>query len=103
MELKTLARLVRQSTDYQKNRKKLQEQIKTDLVLTHNGSLFNVSPELIAFLNAWTEETIFVEDQFGNPVLCNRQQMLDDAKQHYQRTLNRWHNLHEELKHARKV
>jgi hypothetical protein len=103
MELKTLARQVRQSTDYQKNRKTLEEQIKTDLVLSHADSLFAVTPELISFLNAWTEDTIFVQDQFGNPVLCNRAQMLAEAKQHYQRTLNRWHALHEELKHARKI
>lgn len=103
MELKTLARLVKQSTDYQKNRQKLHEQIKTDLVMTHAESLFEVTPELIAFLHAWDEDEVFVEDQFGNPVLCNRQQFLKECKQHYHRVLNRWHALHEELKHARKI
>jgi hypothetical protein len=103
MELKTLARVVRQNTDYQNNRQKLQEQIKTDLVLAHANSLFQITPELIAFLHAWDQDQIYVEDQFGNPILCNRTELLHEAKQHYHRTLNRWHALHEELKHARKI
>ncbi len=103
MELKTLARQIRQSTDYQKNKQKLREQIKTDLVLAHGNGLFAVTPELIAFLHSWDQDQIYLEDQFGNPVLCDRIQLLTEAKQHYQRVLNRWHSLHEELIHARKI
>lgn len=98
-----MAREIRQATDYQKNQQRLREQIKTDLVITHGGGMFTITPELIAFLSAWDEEMIYLEDQFQKPILCNRVQLLHEAKQQYHRVLNRWHGLHEELKHARKI
>lgn len=103
MTLSALALEIKQATDYQRNRTQLREQMKADLVVHHNDGLFIVTPELIAFLNAWTDEELFVEDHYGNPIKCNRAALLDQCKQQHQRVLNRWHKLNEELQRVRKI
>jgi len=103
MTLTALALEIKQATDIQRNRTLLREQTKADLVVHHNDGLFIVTPELIGFLNAWTDDELFVEDQYGNPIHCNRTALLEKCKQQYQRVLNRWHGLHEELQRVRKI
>jgi hypothetical protein len=103
MTLNTLALEIKQATDYQRNRTLLREQIKADLVVSHNDGLFVVTPELIGFLNAWDDDELFVEDQYGNPIKCNRMALLKQCKQQHQRVLNRWHGLHDELQRVRKI
>lgn len=94
---------IKQATDYQINKRILHEKITTDLHLAHNNGLFKVTPELIAFLNAWDSEELFLADTYENPIKVNRQEFLALCKQHYQMVMNTWHTQHEELKRARKV
>ncbi len=44
---------IRLATDFQINKKILREKIQTDLHMTHNGGLFRITPELIAFVKTW--------------------------------------------------
>ena len=94
---------VKQATDYQVNKRILREKIQTDLHFAHNGGLFKVTPELIAFLYAWDSEELFLEDTYQNPIQVNRQEFLKLCKQHYQMVMNTWHIQHEEIRRARKV
>ena len=103
MSLNTLVDQVRQSTDYQRNRKRLRDQIQTDLMIAHESGLFKITPELIAFLSVWDEDILYLEDQYGNPIKCNRPVLLEACKQQYQRVINRWHVQHEELQQVRKI
>lgn len=98
-----LVNQIRQSTDYQTNKKILREKVQADLHFAYNGGLFKSSPELIAFLNAWDSDELFLEDTYSNPIKVNRQELLSLCKQHYQMAMNAWHVQHEELKRARKV
>lgn len=102
-DLNQLIQEIRLSTDYQVNKRILREKIQTDLQVAHNGGLFKVTPELIAFLNAWDSEELFLEDTYSNPIKVNRLEFLDLCKQHYQMVMNGWHCQHEEIKRARKV
>ena len=103
MSIQDLAVEIKQSTDFQKNLQLLREKITADLVVNHNEGLFAVTPELISFLSCWTEDEVYLEDVYHNPILCDRAILLDQAKKQYHKTLNRWHNLHEELKRVRKI
>ena len=94
---------IKQSTDYQTNKRILREKIQTDLHFTYNGGLFKASQELIGFLNAWTSEEVFVEDTYQNPIQANRIELLELTKQHYQTAMNAWHINHDKLKRTRKV
>jgi hypothetical protein len=102
-DLENLIEQVKQATDYQVNIKVLREKIKTDLHVAHNGGLFQVSPELIAFLNCWDQDEIYLEDSYHNPVRVNRPQLLELSCERYQQVMNDWHQEHERLKKIRKV
>jgi len=94
---------IRLVTDFQTNKKILREKIQTDLHMTHNGGLFKITPELIAFVKTWPIDEIYLEDTYENPVKIDRQTFLVSAQQHYQLVMNRWHNEYEELRKIRKI
>jgi len=94
---------VRRATDYQANKQILREKIQTDLHIAYNGGLFKVTPDLIGFLSVWTDDIVYLEDTYENPIEINRVELLTQCKQHYQQVMNRWHQLHAELKQIRRV
>lgn len=102
-DLDKLANQIKLATDYQINKRILREKITTDLHVPYNGGLFKVSPELIAFLNSWDEDELFLEDTYQNPIKINRAEFLTICKQHYQMVMNTWHIQHEEIRRIRKV
>ena len=101
--LEQITQQIRLATDYQTNKRILREKIQTDLHVPYNGGLFKVSPELIAFLNAWDSDELFLEDTYQNPIKINRAEFLTLCKQQYQMVMNSWHIQHEEIKRVRKV
>lgn len=94
---------IKQSTDYQINKRLLKEKIVTDLHLPYNNGLFLVKPELIAFLATWPDEKLYLEDVYENPIELNRDEFLYHCRLHYQTLMNKWHQQHEELKRIRKI
>lgn len=102
-ELDQLIQEIRLATDYQVNKRILREKIQTDLQVAYNGGLFKVTPDLIAFLNAWDSDELFLEDTYQNPIRVNRLEFLELCKGHYQMVMNTWHCQHEEIRRARKV
>jgi hypothetical protein len=71
--------------------------------MTHNGGLFKISPELLAFVQTWPIDELYLEDVYENPVKIDRQTFLITAQQHYQTVMNRWHQQYEDLKKIRKI
>jgi hypothetical protein len=102
-ELENLVSEIKQSTDYQINRAILREKIQTDLHITHNGGLFKVTPDLISFLTVMSDEILYLEDTYNNPIEVDRLGLLITAREHYQQVMNRWHQEHAELKRLRKI
>lgn len=94
---------IRLATDYQKNKRELREKILTDLHLTYNGGLFLIDSGLLAFLATWHNDELCLEDVYKNPIKINREELLSQARQHYQSTMNAWHIEHERLKQIRKI
>ena len=94
---------IKQSTDYQTNKRILREKIEGDLHFPYNGGLFKATQELVAFLNAWDSDELVLEDTYQNPIKVSRLEFLTLCKQHYQIAMNAWHIQHDELKRIRKV
>jgi len=94
---------IKLSTDFQLNKKILREKIQTDLHMAHGGGLFKITPELIAFVQTWPNDEIYLEDIYQNPILIDQPTFLVTAQQHYQKVMNLWHNEFEQLKKIRKV
>jgi len=102
-DLEKITEQIRLATDYQVNKRILREKIQTDLHLPYNSGLFKVSLELIAFLNSWDSDELFLEDTYQNPIKINRAEFLTLCKQQYQMVMNTWHIQHEEIRRARKI
>jgi hypothetical protein len=103
MTIQPIVDRIKKSTDYQVNKTILREQIQTDLHFAHNGGLFKITPELLAFVATWPVEELFLEDSYQNPIEVDKQVFLVTAQQHYQKVMNRWSQQHAELKQIRKV
>ena len=102
-DLEKITEQIRLATDYQINKRILREKMLADLHVPYNGGLFKVSPELIAFLNSWDSDELFLEDTYQNPIKINRAEFLTLCKKQYQMVMNTWHIQHEEIRRARKV
>ena len=102
-DINELVNQIRQSTDYQINKRILREKIQTDLHVPYNGGLFKVTPELLSFLSTYRYTTLYIEDAYQNPIEIDKQVFLVKAQQHYHSVMNDWHEQHEELKRIRKV
>ena len=98
-----LVNQIRLATDYQKNKRELREKILTDLHLTYDGGLFLIDIQLLAFLATWPDDELYLEDVYNNPIKINREELLSQARKHYQSTMNAWHIEHEKLKQIRKI
>jgi hypothetical protein len=94
---------VRKATNFQVNKQILREKIQTDLHMTHNGGMFKITPELLAFVKTWPVDELYLEDVYENPIQIDRQIFLITAQQHYQTVMNQWHQEYEELKKIRKI
>ena len=102
-EINDLLAEVKKSTNYQTNKRILREKIQTELHFPHNGGLFKVTPELLAFVATWPTDTLYIEDTYQNPILVDKQVFLVTAQQHYQKVMDMWNTQHNELKRIRKV
>ena len=102
-QINQLVEQIRVATDYQKNKQALREKILTDLHLPYAGGLFLIDTNLLAFLATWPNDELYIEDVYNNPIKIIRQELLDQARQHYQSAMNTWHIEHEELKRIRKI
>jgi len=102
-ELAQLTTEIRRATDYQINKRILREKIQTDLHFAHNGGLFKITPEILAFVQSWPVDELYLEDTYQNPIQINKSVFLVTAQQHYQQVMNTWHQQHAELRKIRKV
>jgi hypothetical protein len=98
-----LVQEIQLATDFQINKRILKEKIVGDLHMAHSGGLFNVTPELLAFVQTWPNDEMYLEDVYENPVKLDRREFLVTAQQHYQTVMNRWHNEYHKLKQIRKI
>jgi hypothetical protein len=98
-----LLTMIKQSTDYQTNKRILREKVQTDLCLPYNGGMFAVDMTLLSFLATWEDDELYIEDTYQNPIRVNRLELLTLARAHYQKVMNYWHIQHDELKRRRKV
>jgi hypothetical protein len=102
-DIENLITEIKQATDYQINKRILREKIQTDLHFAHNGGLFKITTDLLAFVQTWPVNELYLEDVYQNPIEIDKQIFLVTAQQHYQKVMNRWHQEHNELKRLRKI
>lgn len=102
MHVEQIQSISNQAFDRENARLALRERIQAELVMTTNGGMFKITPELLAFVQTWPIEDLYLEDVHGNPVQIDRQVFLVQAQQHYHAVMNSWHNEYQELQQVRK-
>lgn len=102
-DLPNIVEQIRLATDFNINKQILREKIQTDLHMPHNGGMFKITPELLAFVKSMPIDTIYLEDVYQNPIEVDRQVFLVTAQQHYHRVMNEWYQQFTELRKIRKV
>jgi hypothetical protein len=94
---------IKDATDYQTNKRILNEKMQTELHLPYNGGMFYVDMALIAFLGQWHQKELVLLDTYQNPILVDKYELLQLANERYQAVMNSWHQRHNELKQTRRV
>jgi hypothetical protein len=103
MDISNLKTIADRAFDHAQFRKTLRERIQAELVLAHNGGLFKITPELLAFVAYWPVPELYLEDMHGNPIEVDRQVFLVQAQQHYHYVMNTWHEEFNASKQIRKI
>ena len=103
MGVEQLVQQIRQSTDHQSNKEMLKQQIDADLLLPFGDGLFRVCPSLMVFLTNWPDDLVILEDEYGNPIRCDRIQLLEKCQERYRQAMNRWLVDYERLCNIRKI
>lgn len=87
------------------NKKALEEIIDQRLLIAYtyqtNSGMFKATPELMSFLNLWSDDEIVIKDVYDSPILVNRVELLDQLKQVYQQAMNYWYFEYSKLKKIR--
>lgn len=102
MHVEQIQSISNQAFDRENARLALRERMQAELIMTANGGMFKITPDLLAFVKTWPIDELYLEDVHGNPVQLDRQVFLVQAQQHYQTVMNAWHNEYQELQQVRK-
>jgi hypothetical protein len=87
--------------DHVTARRILKEKYQARLLFAHNGGMFRVTPELLAFVAYWPIDELYLEDLYGNPVEVDRSVFQIQAQQHFHQQMNAWHTEFAELNKKR--
>lgn len=79
----------------------LKDKYSNKLVIASQSGLWKITSEFIGVLSSFTEQTIVLLDQYENPILVNRIELLDKAKEVYNDVMQKWANEWAELEKYR--
>jgi hypothetical protein len=87
--------------DHATAKRVLKEKYQAKLIFGWNGGMFRATPELLAFVQSWPIEELYLADLYDNPVEVDKQVFLIKLQQHYHEQMNAWHIEFEELQNKR--
>lgn len=82
------------------HKRNLRETAQAQLTVPFAGGLFVASPTLIAFLGVCTEDIVYLEDTYNNPIQVDRAELLGLLKVAYTDAMSSWH---EELQKSNRI
>jgi hypothetical protein len=99
-QLETQAKL---SFDHAVAKKNLTERMQSRLTVSHQGGVFRVDADLFVLLSLTEGDEMVILDSYDTPILVNRKELCDTAKQRYFELTNEWLAEWERLKKIRKA
>ena len=97
MNTESLVAHARARFDHEAAKRVLKEKYQAKLLFAYNGGMFRAEPELLAFVQSWPIEELYLKDLYDNPIEVDRQVFLVKLQQHYHEQMNAWHNEYAEL------
>jgi hypothetical protein len=79
--------------NHSESRLYLIEKYKNKLVLPHAGGMFNITIELLSFLQASKKDYLVLLDSYNNPIKVSRLELLEAMTEKYDYIMSEW--LHE--------
>ena len=101
MDTKELISQAKARYNHQQSRIALQSKYSAELTTTYGGGLWEVTPELIAFISALSDKEIILKDSYDNPIKVNREEILELLKTKYNTVMLEWYNEHQSLSKLR--
>ena len=87
--------------DHHQARQVLREKYQAKLNFAYSGGMFCASPEMIVFLNLYSDQDIVIQDLYENPVQVNAKELCDLMKIRWQEQMNAWLIEYEQLSQMR--
>lgn len=97
MDTKELIAQAKARYNHQQSRIALQSKYSAELTVTYGGGLWEVKPDLIAFVSALSDDEVVLRDSYDNPIKVNRKEILELLKTKYNTVMLEWYNEHQSL------
>lgn len=101
MDTKELIAQAKARYNHQQSRVALLSKYSAELTITYSGGLWEVTPELIAFVSALEDDEVILQDSYDNPIKVNRKEILELLKTKYNTVMLEWYTEHQALSKLR--
>ena len=101
MDTKELIAQAKARYNHQQSRVALQSKYSAELTITYGGGLWEVTPDLIAFLSALSSRNVVLQDSYNNPIKVKRKELLELLKTKYNTVMLEWYNEQQSLSKLR--
>ena len=103
MSIIDLQKQAKTAFDHAVAKKNLKERIESRLTVTHRGGVFTVDTDLFVLLELLEDDEMVILDAYNTPILVNRKELKDTAKQRYAELMNEWLAEWNKLKQTRRA
>lgn len=100
MDTKDLITKAKVRFNHQQNRIALQTKYQSQLTMAYNGGLWDITPNLIAFISALQGQVILI-DSYEKPVEVDCKEMLELIKPKYDQVMSEWLKEYNEMSKLR--
>lgn len=107
MSITDLQQQAKTAFDHAVAKKNLKERMQSRLTVTHRGGVFSVNTELFVLLDlpeddGYNDEMVLL-DAYDTPVIVDRKELRNTAKQRYTELMNEWLAEWNKLKQTRRA
>jgi hypothetical protein len=101
MDTKNIIKESKAKFNHNSAKEYLKDKYNNKLLFAEQGGLWKITPELLATLSSYPEESLILVDNYDTPILINREPFLKNALDRYKTAMKDYCNEWAELKKNR--
>lgn len=101
MDTKQLIRDAKARFNHNTAKEYLKDKYQSKLIIAHQGGLFNITTDFIAFLYTRSNPEMILLDIYNNPIKVNSNSLYENAMAVYKEVMDEWHKEYNELENKR--